>query len=280
VNAIFLVSKLTVRETVRSRTYGFIVILALVSFACIHLFSDFTSQEQEKFLKDAGLAMITFCSLIVGVFLGTSPIQSDIENKNIYTYLTNPSALLHYLLGRFLGSALLIGLTILIMGIVFYLYLIVQRLNIFIEQSHVELRFLDIIKDSIQKGFFSNLNLFKVFITIFLQGTIICSISFLFSSLLTSSLAIACSILIFLLSHFTNFLIQTSFLYNAFWGHVLQVLFIGLPNFENFNIADAIVLGQGISFQYIGWLTIYSVFLWVIYLSLSHKFISVRSSNF
>jgi hypothetical protein len=135
-------------------------------------------------------------------------------------------------------------------------------------------------KDSIQKGFLFNLNLFKVFIAIFLQSTIICSISFLFSSLLPPSLAIACSILIFVLSHFANVIVQTSFLYNDYWGHILQALFIGLPNFENFNIADAIVLGQGISFQYMGWLMIYSIFLWIIYLFLSHKFIAVRSSNF
>ena len=268
---VLLIAKLTFKEICRSRIYGFIVIFAFISSISIHLFSEFGSQEQDKLLQDIGLATITFFSLVLGIVLGVTSIQNDFETRSIYTVLAYPISGFQYLLGKFAGVVFLIFLAMSSMIFLFYFNLVVQKLNFLLYDAERTLSYSFILREALRDGLFKNLELLKAFLAIFLQCSMTCSISFLLANWLSAPFAMSGTIFLFLLGHVSGFVLNVSFLYHRVMGYIASLLLIWLPNFENFNIADAIVLGQKVSWAYMSYLGIYCLILLVFFLGLANQ---------
>lgn len=267
---IYLIAKLTFRETIRNRTYGFIVLFALISSISIHLFAEFSSQEQDKFLKDIGLACITFFCTLLGIVLGVTSIQDELETRSIYTILVYPITGLQYLLGKFFGILLLNLLAMLSMAFVFYFNLVVQKINFLMFDIELASSYGFMIWQGIKEGLFLNSELLKVFLAIFLQCSLISSISFFLTIWLSAPFAIIGSVFLFLLGHVADLILNISFLYDRVVGYMASLFLIWLPNFENFNIADALVLGQTVSWAYMGYLSLYCVIFLVFFLLMAN----------
>jgi hypothetical protein len=269
--AIFSFISLTIREVIRSKSYGFILLFALITSSTLTFFSGFTAQEQEKFLIDISFSCLTLFSLIIAITLGALYIHSDIENKNILALHANPIRMGAYLMGRFLGFALLIALGMVIMQFLFYAVLALQKIQ-FTQavQSEAGSEMSKPLLHSM-KSLLPNSGIFKVILSILFQNLVICAISIFFSTCFSVSMAITGSIFIFGLGHLLEFIQQISFQYNETAGHILKFLFLPIPNLENFNIKDSLVLGHEASALYIFWLGIYSVICIATYLVLSHR---------
>lgn len=269
--SIYHIAKLTFQEIIRNRIYGFIVLFSLVTSVSIHLFAEFSFQEQDKFLKDIGLACITFFSVILGIFLGVTSIQDEYETRSIYSILVYPITGFQFLLGKFFGITVLNLLAIFVMVMIFYLNLAVQRINLGTFDMDHGLTYGFMIWEGIRTGVFENVMLLKAFLAIFLQSCIISAMSFFLTNWLSAPFAILGSIFLFLLGHVIDFTLNISFLYHRVLGYVLSLLLVWVPNFENFNIADPMVLGQPISWTYIGYLAIYSLVFLGFFLILSNE---------
>ena len=63
-------------------------------------------------------------------------------------------------------------------------------------------------------------------------------------------------------------------------GYLMNLLFIGLPNFENYNISDNATLGHVVSNQYVFWLVLYSIVFMVVYILITHEVIKKKISDF
>jgi hypothetical protein len=101
-------------------------------------------------------------------------------------------------------------------------------------------------------------------------------IALLLSVFLSVTFAIGGSILVFIFGNLTDLVYQTLLVDQGFVGYALRVFLLLIPNFANFNIADAVVLGQSISLGYIAWLMVYSFLFLVLYLLVSYKRISKK----
>ncbi|MBI1883635.1 MAG: hypothetical protein HYS08_05465 [Chlamydiae bacterium] len=269
--AITLFTRLTFKEILRSRTYGFLLLFSLLSSASGQLFLNFTLQEQEKFLKDIGMASVTFFSILLSVILGSTQIYNDFENKQIYSLLINPLRLYEYLVGRFLGFIFLIALAMGLMGLVLYASLIVQNLLFQMNNISLEIDIRQAFFFSIQKGLLANLPLLKGFAALFFQSILLCSVALLLSCFVSQSFAVIASFLILLAGHLVNLVIPLSFQYHKMLGHLMTFLLLWMPNFENFNITDSVVLGQNIPPVYFLWLSLYTVLGVSLFLFISHR---------
>ncbi len=273
-----LLIRLTLKEVIRSYTYGFLVIFAIISTASSSLFLAFSLQEQEKFFKDISLACITLFSVILAALLGASQIHTDFETKTIYNIFTNPVRKWAYIVGRFLGIAILIGLGLGLMAGVFYLNLGFQNIKIFLFDTETTFslsKFFSIL----YRSFVSNLEFIKVFISIFLQSLIICALSTALSSLFSVPMALTGSIVLFIVGHLTHFITQIAFHLHPVIGYFLWILLLWIPNFENFNVADAVSLGHLISLEYLGWLMIYSCLSVLFFLAVTYKNILIKTRD-
>lgn len=117
VNSILPIAAITFKEGLRRKVlYGVIVAsLLLILFAV--LISGIFMRDILKILLDICLSSISVSGLLVPFFLAINLLAGDIENRTIYTLLARNISRSSYIIGKFLGLALLSGTIIIILFI-------------------------------------------------------------------------------------------------------------------------------------------------------------------
>jgi ABC-type transport system involved in multi-copper enzyme maturation permease subunit len=108
----------TFREAVRDKVLygvlGFAIAVLLFTLALAEL----SLSEQRRVVMDVGLASISFFSVVVAVFLGSSLLYKEIEKKTLYVILPKPLRRSTFLIGKYAGITLTAITFIAIMGAV------------------------------------------------------------------------------------------------------------------------------------------------------------------
>lgn len=108
----------TFREAVRDKVLAGVVALA----TCVLLFTlalaELSLDQQERVVYDVGLASVSFFSIVVAIFLGSSLLYKEIERKTLYVILPKPIERWEFLVGKFAGIALTGFAFVAIMGAV------------------------------------------------------------------------------------------------------------------------------------------------------------------
>ena len=117
----------TFREAVRNRILHSIVFFAVGMILLSIVLKDVTIGEQEKVVRSIAQSSIDFFASIIAMFLGISTIGKEIENKTIYTLLSKPISKGHFILGKYTGLMLTIGLEILLLGIFYTVFIGLQQ---------------------------------------------------------------------------------------------------------------------------------------------------------
>lgn len=106
----------TFREAVRDRVLyavlGFATAILLFTLAIAELSLD----QQERVVRDLGLASISLFSVVVAIFLGSSLLYKEIERKTLYVILPKPIRRHEFLLGKYGGITLTATVFIALMG--------------------------------------------------------------------------------------------------------------------------------------------------------------------
>ncbi|MFM2417224.1 MAG: hypothetical protein RL385_1947 [Pseudomonadota bacterium] len=106
----------TYREAVRDR-----VLAGVLGFACLFLLftlavAELSLHEQARVVSDVGLAAVSLFSVLMAVFLGSSLLYKEIERKTLYVILPKPLSRTEFLLGKFAGIVLTVGIFLALMG--------------------------------------------------------------------------------------------------------------------------------------------------------------------
>jgi ABC-type transport system involved in multi-copper enzyme maturation permease subunit len=100
--------------------------IAAAFAAVLILFSLFMGEvslfQNEKVVKDIGLASISSLGVFVAVFLGVNTLFKELQGRTIYSIVSKPIDRYEILLGKFLGMALVLASIVIMMTI--YLYLV------------------------------------------------------------------------------------------------------------------------------------------------------------
>lgn len=110
----------TLRETIRDKILYVILLFALLMIASSILLSFLSLNQQDKIVFDLGLSAISIFGLIITVFVGTNLVSKEIDKKTIYLILSKPIRRGDFILGKFLGLSLTLGVIILAMGAAFF----------------------------------------------------------------------------------------------------------------------------------------------------------------
>ncbi len=108
----------TFREAVRDK-----VLHGVLGFACAILvftlaLAELSLHQQRRVVLDVGLASISFFSVVIAVFLGSSLLYKEIERKTLYVILPKPIRRHELLLGKYVGIVVTAAVFIGIMGAV------------------------------------------------------------------------------------------------------------------------------------------------------------------
>lgn len=109
----------TLTEALRQRTLNVVILFSLVMLAGSDFFTQFTFQEEFKFLKDLAYAVISIGGLLVALMGAAQLIPAEIERRTLYTTLAKPVHRFEFLLGKYLGLLALLTLMIFLLSAVF-----------------------------------------------------------------------------------------------------------------------------------------------------------------
>jgi ABC-type transport system involved in multi-copper enzyme maturation permease subunit len=108
----------TFREAVRDRVlYGVLGVATFVLLFTLVL-AEVSLDQQKRIVLDVGLSSISLFSVLVSVFLGSSLLYKEIERKTLYVILPKPIERYEFLLGKYFGIVITVGVFIAIQGAV------------------------------------------------------------------------------------------------------------------------------------------------------------------
>lgn len=109
----------TLTEALRQRTLNVVILFSLVMLAGSDFFTQFTFQEEFKFLKDLAYAVISIGGLLVALMGAAQLIPAEIERRTLYTTLSKPVRRMEFILGKYLGLLALLTLMTVLLSVVF-----------------------------------------------------------------------------------------------------------------------------------------------------------------
>jgi ABC-type transport system involved in multi-copper enzyme maturation permease subunit len=108
------------RESVRDRVLYSLVLFAVLLMAVSYLIGQLTAGQDIKIIKDFGLAAISVIGLVIAVFIGVGLVWKEVERRSIYTVLSKPIRRYEFLLGKYFGLALTLGVNVAVMTVSYY----------------------------------------------------------------------------------------------------------------------------------------------------------------
>lgn len=107
---IWSVSTITIKEAIRHRIFLGISFASLLLIIVSVVISGLFMRDVLKILLDICLSAVNIGGLLIPFFVAINLLSSDIESHSIYTILSRQISRGQYLLGRYLGFAILTGL--------------------------------------------------------------------------------------------------------------------------------------------------------------------------
>lgn len=109
---LLVIAKNTFIETLRQPIYAVIIIAAMLMFVISPSLSMYTIAENDdnRLLREIGLSTLFLSGLFIAIFAASGAISKEIDDKTVATVLTKPVQRPIFILGKFLGLAMAVGL--------------------------------------------------------------------------------------------------------------------------------------------------------------------------
>ena len=222
-----VIGKNTFQESLRLRSYQIILVFALLLLGSSQLLSFLTPAEQLKMIKDVSLSGIEFFSALLAIFASMTALRSEFETNTISTLLSKPLKRSDFILGKFLGMAMVITLSVVIMSIVF--------IGLILFKQH-----------SFETSLFSALFL------IWAEMLVIIAITLAVAAFASTAFTLIFVFFLFLVGHLTAYgLSMSEQMKNPVIQVIIKFFYKIVPNFENFAIRDQIVVGGTVPISYL-----------------------------
>ncbi len=104
-------------EGIRHKALWAIVCLAIVLTMANIFVAELFTWDLGKVSVEFGLSSVALTGLLLVFFLGMKILADDLERNRIYLLLSRPVAGWHYITGKFLGLALILALSTIILGL-------------------------------------------------------------------------------------------------------------------------------------------------------------------
>lgn len=224
---ILTVTKFTFLEVYRSKLMISLAFLAIGLIGVSYVASEFAYGAPAKVALDVGLGVMSISNLIISIFIGSSLVNKEIEQRTLYMVISKPISRSSFLIGKIFGLSSVLLINSLVLGL----------LSVFIYL------FFD--------GIYSPLMLWSIFFS-FLEVLSVLIFAVFFSLITNTTLSVIFTIAVFIVGHALNetsklLFVKASNIYNGF----MDVLFLLIPNFYKLNLKDFVLYQQNISNDYL-----------------------------
>lgn len=249
----------TFREAIRNKVLYSLLFFALTVIVASMAFGALAVTSKTRLTLDLGLGGMSLFSVVIAIFVGVNLVYKELERKTVYTLLSKPVRRYQFLLGKFVGLGITLGVQILVMAAVLSAVLLYQGAEL-------------------------GSTLAIMVVLIYLEVLVVTAIAVLFSSFSTPFLSGAFTIGVFLLGRSVpDIKLVADTMGDSALSLPLEIIAKLIPNLRYFYVTGANVDGQAISvsgtfvdWSYVGLATGYAGLYLVIVLILAIGLFSRR----
>jgi ABC-type transport system involved in multi-copper enzyme maturation permease subunit len=225
-NRVLAVAANTFRESVRERVLYNLVFFAVVLTLSSLVLKQLSLRQDEKIVKDVGLAAMDFFGTLIAVFIGVGLVSKEIERRSLYPLLAKPLSRDEFFVGKFFGLAftLLLNTAVMTAGLAVTL---------------------------LATGRSFDPGLLKGIIPIYLGLMLTVAIALFFSTVTSAALAAVGTLCLCIAGRYSDILLHMKAELGA-GGGLVQFLYYVLPNFRNFDLKSQVVYGDPVAWSVVG----------------------------
>jgi ABC-type transport system involved in multi-copper enzyme maturation permease subunit len=225
----------TFRETVRERVLYNLAFFALLMTASGLVLGQLSIRQDERILKDVGLAAMDLFGTAIAVLIGTGLVAKEIERRSLYPLLAKPLSRSEFYLGKFAGLAftLLVNLSVMTAGLYATLLATGRRVDAL---------------------------LLSAVYPMFLGLVLVVAFAMLFSTVGSSSMIAAVfTVGVVVAGRFADVVRHARQVVPDLPQWLVDALYALLPNYANFDFKDRVAYGDPVPAAVLGWVTVYAV---------------------
>lgn len=260
---IWVIATHTFTQLVRMKVFYFLAVFAVI--AIVSNFFDLPQHEGPeavganvlRSIKSWSLGAMTLFSVVLSVVATALLLPKDAEDRTLYTILAKPVPRFDYLAGKLLGVLLLVFVSLALMDALMTAVLHV-RTNMVVAQQEEMAKAMGWPQDAItslrnetlESG--PNASLRGAVFAVFLRASIMASLALLISTFSSSTLfTTIVSFLIYFIGHFQadarNLYLHSGEAGEGVFARLASLLLsLVLPDFQLFNVIDAVIEGQAL----------------------------------
>ena len=243
----------TLTELTRLKVFYVLLLFALVLIGNSIFMAQFTFQQEFQVLKDIGLGAMSLFTSLLAIVATARLLPQDVEDRTVYTILAKPVTRFEYLAGKLAGVLLLLAISLLVMGALFFLVLSFREHTVLREtaqqMSAAPPEQLGDALRAVRTSAF-NPNLFSGIAVIYLKGCLLASLTLFVSTFAMSTIfTIVVMVFVYFIGHLQaiarEYWLQTN---GAGWITRIFLAFVALlfPDLQTFNLVDDVVAGSAI----------------------------------
>jgi ABC-type transport system involved in multi-copper enzyme maturation permease subunit len=130
IGRIWAIALNTFREAVRIRVlYGILVLVVGANLMTLVL-GQMVSTEQARVTRDVGLAGISLFGSLTAIFLGVFLLYTEVQRRTIHAIVSKPIERWEFVIGKYLGMALLLSFLVGVFAVAMVLMLTLQGMGV------------------------------------------------------------------------------------------------------------------------------------------------------
>jgi len=224
----------TFRESVRERVLYNLVFFAILMTLSGLLLSQLSIRQDEKIIKDIGLAAMELFGHLIAIFIGIGLVSKEIERRSLYPLMAKPLSREELFLGKFAGLAFTLLVNVGAMAAGLFATLLLTRGE-------------------------ADPALLKAVFGIYLSLLLVVAVAMLFSTVTSTALAAVGTVCLLLAGRFSDVVKNMKQVAPDVPDTLVDVLYYALPNFRNFDLKDKVAYGDFVPWSTLGWITAYNI---------------------
>ena len=221
------------RESVRERVLYNLVFFAILMMLSGVLMGHLSIRQDEKIIKDLGLAAMDLFGLLIAIFIGIGLVSKEIERRSLYALLAKPVTRVEFLVGKVLGLSFTLAVNVAIMVLGLYATLLATGRDV-------------------------DLGLLKAAYAIWLSLALATAIALLFSAVTSTPLAAICTFSVVVVGRFSDVIRNMREVLPDVPDWLIWTIYYAIPNFRNFDIKNRIVYGDVVTAGELAAMTLYA----------------------
>jgi hypothetical protein len=264
-------------QLARMKVFYFLAIFAVLAIASNffdlpqHAGPESVGANVLSSIKSWSLGAMTLFSVVLSIVATALLLPKDVEDRTLYTILAKPVPRFDYLAGKLLGVVLLVFVSLALMDVLMTVVLqirismvVAQQTTMAAAMGYTPDAMASLREETLANG--PNWSLQGAVFAVFLRASIMASLALLISTFSTSTLfTTIVSFLIYFIGHFQadarDFYLQAGQAGEGIFARLATLLVsLVLPDFQLFNVIDAVIEGQALPLLMLGKLTLVGLY--------------------